>query len=295
MSKEKPKFCKICELETAELDEHHLIPLSQGGNSSKKNKIFICKDCHYKLHHPDWEDGDLEQFHKSFKDAFDQNIFSDGWGILPSKIAHDNEITSFAKILYCEISSLCAEKGYCWASNKYLASKFNVSVTTISTTMTSLEKYLVFEHRTSFRRKIWVHTLNSKPIRNLNSNLSKNLKVNLKENLKDNNNKSNNKSNNINNNIAEINSAKIIIPDLLKDKQRHIQIIGLFARAKGIVFTSKEQQSSFIRRNLRPAKDLSAYDNDKIIETMRYLIKNTEIDWKLETVGKYIDEMDLIV
>ncbi len=66
MSKEKPKFCKICELETAELDEHHLIPLSQGGNSSKKNKIFICKDCHYKLHHPDWEDGDLEQFHKSF-------------------------------------------------------------------------------------------------------------------------------------------------------------------------------------------------------------------------------------
>lgn len=80
------------------------------------------------------------------------------------------------------------------------------------------------------------------------------------------------------------------IPDLLKDKQKHIQIIGLYARAKKMVFESKEQQSSFITRNLRSAKDLSAYDFSRIISTMEFLVKTANFKWTLESVGKYIDE-----
>ncbi|MCK4782092.1 hypothetical protein KAS79_04210 [Candidatus Parcubacteria bacterium] len=81
-----------------------------------------------------------------------------------------------------------------------------------------------------------------------------------------------------------------IIPNLLKDKQIHIQIIGLYAKAKKVIFTSKEHQNTFIRRNLKSASNLKNYDFDKIIDTMQYLIINADFKWTLETVEKYIDE-----
>jgi hypothetical protein len=92
----------------------------------------------------------------------------------------------------------------------------------------------------------------------------------------------------INKDIAEVNSA--IIPDLLKDKNIHIQIIGLYALAKKIEFKSIEQQKSFIKRNLRPAKDLISYDIERVKEVLRYLYQYADFKWTLETVGKYIDE-----
>lgn len=93
----------------------------------------------------------------------------------------------------------------------------------------------------------------------------------------------------LNNTIATPSVAQEI-PDLLKDKQKHIQIIGLYARAKSIEFVNKQQQSSFIKRNLRPAQDLVGYEIQKIINTLSYLKSNADFKWTLETVGKYIDE-----
>ena len=81
-----------------------------------------------------------------------------------------------------------------------------------------------------------------------------------------------------------------VIPDLLKNKQKHIQIIGLWARAKKINFTSKAHQQSFIRRNLHAAQNLVPYNINQIIEVMGYLIKNADFKSTLESVGKYIDE-----
>jgi hypothetical protein len=100
------------------------------------------------------------------------------------------------------------------------------------------------------------------------------------------------------NTIAEASSAAIEpvienlkpIPNLLEDNQKHIQIIGLFARAKKIEFTSREQQSSYIRRNLRAAQSLKSYSPARIAEVMKWLIDNSDFKWTLETVGKYIDE-----
>ncbi len=84
--------------------------------------------------------------------------------------------------------------------------------------------------------------------------------------------------------------AEEIIPNLLKDKNKHIQIIGLWAKAKKITFTGKEHQQSFIRRNLRAAQNLAPYDINRIIEVMAYLIKYADFKSTLESVGKYIDE-----
>jgi len=93
--------------------------------------------------------------------------------------------------------------------------------------------------------------------------------------------------------ILQAKPAEEIIPDLINDKQKHIQIIGLWARAKKINFTGKAHQQSFIRRNLRAAQNLVPYDIDRIMETMAYLIKNADFKSTLESVGKFIDE-DLV-
>lgn len=80
------------------------------------------------------------------------------------------------------------------------------------------------------------------------------------------------------------------IPDLLKDNKKHIVIIGIYAKAKKVIFESKEHQQEFIKRNVQAAKVLVPYDNNKIIQTMAYLIRNANYKWTLETVSKFIDE-----
>uniref|UniRef100_A0A6H1ZM64 Putative DNA binding, helix-turn-helix domain containing protein n=1 Tax=viral metagenome TaxID=1070528 RepID=A0A6H1ZM64_9ZZZZ len=90
--------------------------------------------------------------------------------------------------------------------------------------------------------------------------------------------------------VLQAELAGDVIPDLLKDKQKHIQIIGLWAKAKKIIFTGKEHQGSFIRRNLRAAQNLVPYDMERIMEVMAYLIRHADFKASLESVGKYIDD-----
>lgn len=90
-------------------------------------------------------------------------------------------------------------------------------------------------------------------------------------------------------NIAEQSSA-LVITNLLKDNKKHIQIIGLYAKAKKVEFENKEQQQSFIKRNLRASNDLVGYNFQRIVDTMNYLMVNADFKWTLESVAKYIDE-----
>jgi hypothetical protein len=46
----------ICEYEPKEtLEIHHIIPVRNGGASTEKNLIAICKNCHKKIHDTDIE------------------------------------------------------------------------------------------------------------------------------------------------------------------------------------------------------------------------------------------------
>ncbi len=177
--------CSECGEEFEELDEHHIVAKKDGGTDEKKNKVKLCKDCHYLKHHK-VKEVNFEETKEAWKRAIEENIFSEGYGILPRKVMLDKDLCAGAKLLYTEVSSLCAERGYCWASNKYLANKFNVNTATISQWLTQLEKYLFYENRTSNKRKIYAHILTNKPLAfsNSKSNLQENLKVNLQENLK---------------------------------------------------------------------------------------------------------------
>ena len=63
-----------------------------------------------------------------------QNVWlmSEWYWIIPNLVLFDNKLTDKQKLLFCLISSLCAEKGFCWASNKYLWGKLWVKERTIS-------------------------------------------------------------------------------------------------------------------------------------------------------------------
>lgn len=54
------------------------------------------------------------------------------WSILPANVRYDKELKPNEKILYSEITSLMNREGYCYASNKYFASLYNVDPSVIS-------------------------------------------------------------------------------------------------------------------------------------------------------------------
>lgn len=85
-------------------------------------------------------------------------------------------------------------------------------------------------------------------------------------------------------------SYKTYLEELIKAKRKDIHIIGLYWEAKNFCFSNKFQCGSAIRRELRAAKNLIGYPDDRIIAVMKHLKDNADFKWVLETVHKYIDE-----
>lgn len=63
------------------------------------------------------------------------------YAIIPADIRYDQNITANAKLLYGEITALCNEKGYCWATNKYFSELYGTSIRSIQTWISSLEEW----------------------------------------------------------------------------------------------------------------------------------------------------------
>ncbi len=78
----------------------------------------------------------------------------------------------------------------------------------------------------------------------------------------------------------------------LESRWRHLQIIGVWVREKGIALPNKSVYDSILKRNIRTAKLLEGYSNKQIVETVRVL-RNTDYIKKftLETILKYVDEV----
>ncbi len=82
---------------------------------------------------------------------------------MPNNILFDKNLSDKQKLLYCYISSLCAEKWYCWASNKYIWQKLWVNETTISTHINILGKlwYIEIQEWSNQKRKCLLKNQNT--------------------------------------------------------------------------------------------------------------------------------------
>jgi len=237
----------------------------------------------------------------------DESGDKDFFTIIPNYIA--NHSTANDQSLYFQMKKYAGESGKCFATEQTLMKKMKIGKKAFDKSLDYLlkQKWVTFVGLTQGKTRpiktykinnIWQQNSNYYKEISTESNVSfqkdkspkledkspKQHKISAESNVEEEPYKEEPKED-----IAEVDLVEVI-PELLKDKQRHIQIIGLWAKAKRIEFTSKEHQSSFIRRNLRAARDLVAYPDEKIIETMQYLILNADFKIVLSTVGKYIDE-----
>ncbi len=84
------------------------------------------------------------------------------YAIIPANVRYDKEISPNAKLLYGEITSLCNQKGYCWATNEYFSSLYGVSDRTIQNLIKQLsdKEYIKIELKDNHRRLIYINFTN---------------------------------------------------------------------------------------------------------------------------------------
>jgi hypothetical protein len=63
------------------------------------------------------------------------------YAIIPADVRYDTRICANAKLLFGEITALCNEKGFCWATNTYFSELYGVSIKTISRWVRELLNY----------------------------------------------------------------------------------------------------------------------------------------------------------
>jgi SOS-response transcriptional repressor LexA len=86
------------------------------------------------------------------------------YAIIPANVRYAN-IPDKAKLLYGEITALCNQKGYCWATNEYFANLYGVHKKSISRLISILEKkkfiVLNLKNKTgvSTKRRIGIHKI----------------------------------------------------------------------------------------------------------------------------------------
>lgn len=106
------------------------------------------------------------------------------WSIIPAEVKYDEDLSPMAKLLFGEIASLCNERGYCWASNKYFAELYKSSKDSVSRWISELVKkeYVETEINAGGDRQICLG-VSAKMPRGIGKNAEHNNKENNKENI----------------------------------------------------------------------------------------------------------------
>lgn len=81
-------------------------------------------------------------------------MLNGGYGVAPNIVLYDTELPDAAFRLFVIISSHCAERGYCWASNAYLGNLLGKHERTIPRLLSTLDKYIEISDGSNEHRKI---------------------------------------------------------------------------------------------------------------------------------------------
>jgi hypothetical protein len=144
------------------------------------------------------------------------------YAIIPAEVRYDETLKDKAKLLYGEITCLSNKNGYCYASNKYFADLYKVSVTTISTLISNLidrgyiKREIVYKEGSKEILHRYLKIIKDPYLKNFKDPYLKNFKEGIKENLKDNNTSINNiKQNNTRVNIKKVSKKEESFDDII--------------------------------------------------------------------------------
>ncbi|WP_034858432.1 helix-turn-helix domain-containing protein [Enterococcus casseliflavus] len=143
------------------------------------------------------------------------------FAIIPANVRYDQRLKANTKLLYGEITALCNERGFCWATNDYFADLYGVSKETISRWISQLIKFGYLNREIVFKdgtREISHRYLriNHPPI-DVNVNrypqkdqdpIDQNVNTPIDQKVKDNSTSINNTINNTNEYIRELPTSK---------------------------------------------------------------------------------------
>ena len=88
-------------------------------------------------------------------------ILQNGFCMIPNVVLYDSELSDKQKLLYWVISSLCAEKWYCRASNDYISELLGVNKWTISKNISILAEkwYINITFDSNYKRYIELNSV----------------------------------------------------------------------------------------------------------------------------------------
>ena len=107
------------------------------------------------------------------------------YAIIPANVRYDTDLPPNAKLLYGEITALCNEKGYCWASNKYFADLYGVSRISISRWISALSDKGYISTEVTFKEGS--KEIDNRYIQICNDPINKIVNTPINENVKENN------------------------------------------------------------------------------------------------------------
>lgn len=89
----------------------------------------------------------------------DKKNYRNYYAIIPANVRYDNDLSPNAKLLYGEITALCNEKGYCWATNQYFSTLYNCSDRTIQNLIKQLldKNYIEIKILNNSKRLIYIN------------------------------------------------------------------------------------------------------------------------------------------
>lgn len=115
------------------------------------------------------------------------------YAVIVAEVRYDKTLKPNAKLLYGELTSLCNQYGYCWATNEYFADLYNLAPATVSRLISQLAErgYIRCEMaatETGSERRIYAGAFVVRPLEggideNVKTPLDKNVKRGVRKNV----------------------------------------------------------------------------------------------------------------